>query len=539
MSFPWLIFRIAGGVLEAAAENQLAIEKFRALMEWFAEVKRARAFFEDGSWHSEGQIIQEFGANAGAILEEMLEEGHSFNVSGRYLKMVPRGLSSGPLRRGTITMIPPAPRPILLPVTKEMKAVIMNIVEATLDPKPRNSGGQRSADHSQPQPAASPLPRTAAKDMTADGHGAYGGRSESTQAKTTAGTVPTPMPVAAVSGTAAATKASGGGTQQPMTSRPSSALSKPSSSAPRQASQNQVPHTQIANPVLSLKESCTGHYNWLDSPANADLIAGAIVSRYQHTCLAVDIVRSRRRIARVDVDLEQSTSFMHFFQVGLLLETDYFGERILRCDAIGQYDVGSRHVFGVQNEDLAKLAPRIVSYSKSLRLREDRKWELPRLPGERTRDFAIRCRWADIDCLPVIVDIDQRKNTEPVVTLHFYIRRNYDKSRNLELCGVGYTSWSSAIALAHWSRVGVKIALPKGGWVIAYLLADVKTSSDGKEYGRGLQLDVNSLREAARPWASSFPSVFHLPLTQARNCPELDWTNGFPPVLYKKRSRMP
>jgi hypothetical protein len=188
----------------------------------------------------------------------------------------------------------------------------------------------------------------------------------------------------------------------------------------------------------------------------------------------------------------------------------------------------------VAHDELLDVAPKIASFPKSLRLRENLRWAMPRLPGKRTSDFAIRCNWGKIDCLPVIVDIDRRKTSEPVVKVHFYARHNDDQSRKLEFCGEGFLSWHSAIVLAHWSRVGVKIALPKGGWTIAHLSADVKVTSEGKEYGRGLQLKVGSLPAVAREWASRFPDIFRLPLSQEYTGPELDWTNGFPPVPRKK-----
>jgi hypothetical protein len=179
------------------------------------------------------------------------------------------------------------------------------------------------------------------------------------------------------------------------------------------------------------------------------------------------------------------------------------------------------------------VAPKIASFSQSLRLRKNLQWAMPKLPGKRTSDFSIRCDWANIDCVPVIVDIDRRKTSEAVVKVHFYARHNDAQGRNLEFCGEGYLSWYGAIVLAHWSPVGVKIALPKGGWMIGYLSSDVKVTPDGKEYARSLQLKVESLPELAWEWARRFPDISHLPPSQKCTRPELDWTNGFPPIPKK------
>ena len=74
--------------------------------------------------------------------------------------------------------------------------------------------------------------------------------------------------------------------------------------------------------------------------------------------------------------------------------------------------------------------------------------------------------------------------------------------------------WHSAVALAHCSRIGVKIALPEGGWTSGELAADVWVRSDGTEFGKGLKLRLTSLPECSRRWAAGFQSVFNLPLSQ-------------------------
>jgi len=141
-------------------------------------------------------------------------------------------------------------------------------------------------------------------------------------------------------------------------------------------------------------------------------------------------------------------------------------------------------------------------------------------------------------CLPVVVRVRERKTREPVVKVHFYSYPEDEREPFLEFRGVGYMSWHSAIVLANCSHLGVKIALPNRRWARAELVADVIASPDGKEHGRGLRLDMESLPGCAQEWAGSFSSIFDLPLSEDRENPEYDWTCGFPPSKKKsKRSK--
>jgi len=236
------------------------------------------------------------------------------------------------------------------------------------------------------------------------------------------------------------------------------------------------------------------------TPVAADLIGHGIVPYYKRKYVAVDIKRSRSTIARVNVIV--ACSFFHLFKVGLAREVEDRDPKITRYDGIEWYPVRNRYGLHVLNEDLVKVASKIASFPKSLPLRKDRQWSLPKFSGKPASDFAIRCRWDNIVCVPMIVGIERRKTSEPLVEVHLYAWYKDHEGQPLEICGMGYTSWHSAIVLAHGGVIGAKVALPKGGWTFVELLADVRVSSDGVEYGRGLKLNLNALPEVARQWAS-------------------------------------
>jgi hypothetical protein len=270
----------------------------------------------------------------------------------------------------------------------------------------------------------------------------------------------------------------------------------------------------------------------LNSPTAADLIGHGIVPYYKNKYVAVDIKRNRSTIARINVIV--ACVFFHYFKVGLAREVEDGDSKVARYDEIEWYPVRNRYGLHVVNEDLVKVASKIASFPKSLPLRKDQRWSLPKFPGKPARDFAIRSRWDNTVCVPMIVGIDRRKTSEQLVEVHLYAWHKDYKGQPMVFCGMGYTSWHSAIVLAHGGVIGAKVALPKGGWKFVELLADVRASAEGVEYGRGLKLNLNSLPEVARQWASSFPSIFDVPLSKDYDDWELDWTHGFPPVPRKK-----
>ena len=569
------------GVIRSAEKGRLANEKFRAVVAWGEARSRARDYFKDGAWHSPAQIIAEFGFNTEKLVEDMLAEGHSFQVSGMGWRMVPRKDFNTPCCRGTIETIE-----LMEPRLEATSVPIPNVVldkvvkqepEATI-PKVPSPEGHNSADNVQPFPQAPLLPSSVAKVMPAGGPTAKAAdaigngslatarvakpeercaaghlqpptqvrSSPSSAVKAALPDAPTantsdpllrkdPATVAGSAGTATKTSPSAVPIRKPI-SKPSSVPVKQSSSMPLQATQTQSAPTQRENQIRSLAMSHIGGYLWRDSQRDADLMANGIVLRYQRKYLVVDVVRDRRTIAQVDVDIDRSGKFLQYFGVGFAQEVEHFGERAFKCDYITDCCLYGRGSYLVARQALLDVAPKIPSFEESLRLRKNLRWAMPRLTGKRTNDFAIRSARTNIDCLPIIVDIDRRKTSEPLVKVHFYARHNDAQGPNFEFCGEGYLSWFSAIVLAHWGHVGVKISLPKGGWTIAYLSSDVKVTPDGKEYARSLLLEVESLPALAWEWARRLPDIFHLPLSQEYTRPDLDWSNGFPPVPKKKTS---
>jgi len=580
------------GVLNTAKNGRLANEKFLAVVAWGEERSRARDYFQDGAWHSPAQIMEKFGLNTEKIVEAMLVEGNSFQVNGMGWRMVSRENFNTPCCRGkieTIETMQPRLETTSVPFPDVVLDKVVNQAQAATMLKAPNLEGRNSVDSVQPLPPSPSVPSpiakvTPAEVPTAMGADAIGNGSSATarvakpedrsvadnmQPPTQVSPTPSPvvkvtpadaptgktsegirnnsivvaasagkaatMPAAAVPSVVSPTRSGGAGIRQPI-SKPSGAPPKQSSSMPRQATKTQSAPTLLANPIRSLSVPLIGGFQWSDSQTDADLIASGVVLRYGRTYLAVDIVREERIVAQVDVDLNRSGTFLQYFGVGLARDVEHRGERALKCDRINEHCLNGRRSYVVGRDELLDVAPKIASFPTSLRLRKDRRWAMPILPGKRTGDFAIRSNWANVDCVPVIVDIDRRKTSEPVVTVQFFARHNDDQSREWEFCGEGFMSWHSAIVLAHWGRVGLKIALPEGGWTIAYLSSDVKVTPDGKEYGRSLHLKLSSLPEAARQWASSFPDIFHVPLSPGTIFPELDWTKGFPPVPKKKSS---
>jgi hypothetical protein len=135
----------------------------------------------------------------------------------------------------------------------------------------------------------------------------------------------------------------------------------------------------------------------------------------------------------------------------------------------------------------------------------------------------------------MVVRVKRRKTREPVVKVHFYLHGEDGKWPILRFLGEGYMSFHNAIVLADCSRLGAKIALPNGRWTRAELVADVKVSPEGKEYGRGLRLDMSSMHERARRRAGSSLDIFDLPLCEDCENPEFDWIYDFPAAKRKSK----
>ena len=287
---------------------------------------------------------------------------------------------------------------------------------------------------------------------------------------------------------------------------------------PRQSSPaaSQLTRTHLA--VAPLAGAATrnvlskGDYRWSNCSTDADLIGRGIVYYYTRPYLAIDARRKGMTIARFNLALDSSDKFFQFFQVGLARALEVGGQRISRYDRIRGCTTNGRKGLSVDGKELEKVAPRIASFPNSLRLRENRHWSLP--PGE--SNFAIRCSQGDVNCLPMVVKVRRRKSSEPLVKTQFFTWQEGAARPKLEFCGEGYMSWHSAIVLADCGRIGAKIAFPEGGWTLAELAADVEVSSDGKKFGRGLQLLFGSLPKRARQWASQFWTFSKIPLSEGR-----------------------
>ena len=533
-SFWWLVER-AGGVAQIAARGKVAHENYLAMVAYYDEVRRATAYFADGTWHSAAQIIEEFGSNSRAILDTLLGYGNSFVVSGAHCRMVPHVTSDGPLRRGTIDVMDPMPRTTSITSTDENVATVGEREKEATKPNSSNPESVLATDGRQPDPEVLPSSSTAARAMPAGvptEQDPAVAANEPLAAATGTGMAVTAEPkVATVTSIVEATKACPVGTRQPA-SNPTRELAKSSGTTPRQNTQSQAPRSYLPNTIHIPKAPDTGNYVWLNSPTAADLIGHGIVPYYKNKYVAVDIKRNRSTIARINVIV--ACNFFHYFKVGLAREVEDGDSKVARYDEIEWYPVRNRYGLHVVNEDLVKVASKIASFPKSLPLRKDQRWSLPKFPGKPARDFAIRSRWDNTVCVPMIVGIERRKTSEPLVEVHLYAWHKDYEGQPMVFCGMGYTSWHSAIVLAHGGVIGAKVALPKGGWKFVELLADVRASAEGVEYGRGLKLNLNSLPEVARQWASSFPSIFDVPLSKDYADWELDWTHGFPPVPKKK-----
>jgi hypothetical protein len=235
---------------------------------------------------------------------------------------------------------------------------------------------------------------------------------------------------------------------------------------------------------------------------------------YRTDFLAIDIIKCRNVIARMAMN--PWSPIFRQLNVGLVYKYEDDGRRFLKCDAIGCHDFGGSYFVHLNWASLRKTAPRIASLRDALQLHGDPRAlsvEL-RQEADLERNFAIRTQYGSVICRPMAVKITQRRTSEPLVELEFYTGERVMEARGLDLCGVGFMSWSSAIAFAHHAHLYAKIALPEGGWIVGELVADVVKSSDGKLRGRGLKLRLDSLPPRFRSWAAQFTSIFDLPLRE-------------------------
>jgi hypothetical protein len=536
-SGPEMLNVFLGGLTIGRRQTQTLKERIAARRAQMEARQREMNYFQ--SWRTEEEICGALGSRARAreVMRALLHEGHDFEQVGKEWRIVPWDPAKRPWRCGCVSKLETKPVTSAVPSPDVVSDKVVKQGKPATNSNPPKPEGGVTPDHGQPGSHVPPSPPPTvsnampANDRAEQSSGTVG--NGFTSAPTSAGMADTTKQLSAatsVPSTTETTKACPVGTCQPV-SNPPHDLAKPSGVAPLQVTRPQAPPSQLARSMNSSKAPSTGKYHPLNSLTAADLVGRGLVSHYKRTYVALDVVRDEKIIGQLDAE---PSKFFHYFNVGLARDVEDGERKVTRYYEIEWYPVHNRYGLYVLKKDLVKVAPKITSFPKSLHLLKDGVWSLPKLPGKQGRDFAIRCRWGNIVCLPLVVHIERRKTSEPVVTVHLYAWHKDREGLKLEFCGEGYMSWRTAIVFAHCSRIGAKVALPKGGWTFAELLADVKLSSDGKEYGRGLKLSINSLPEGARQWASSFSSIFELPLSQDRAESDLDWSKGFPPVPKKK-----
>jgi hypothetical protein len=281
--------------------------------------------------------------------------------------------------------------------------------------------------------------------------------------------------------------------------------------------------------VVRPKVHDPGNYVWSNSATEPDLIARGMVSYYGEPFAVVDIMRAGVAVARMMLSL--SSRFFQFFRVGLVYQVDVGGQPSTRCDCIWGYEQNGRRGYDVFRYELVDVASRIPSLPKALQMmRRDRAWSLPAL--SRGADvLRVRCDWEDVVCIPLVVRVTRRRTSERLVKVHFYAWHRLEGRQSLELCAEGYLSWHSAIALAHCTRIGAKLALPEGGWTFGEVAPDIWKRPDGKSFGRGLSVRLPSVPPQG---GARLHSITTCSLSEECGPIELDWTRGVFPVPKNK-----
>jgi|GEM_PF-4145817 len=499
-------------------------------------IRRGKSLLGDGAWHSERDVFRALGPCTHEILELLLSDGNSFEARGGNLRMIGWELMGGPRSRGSVKVLPL--------MTKTITAAVPNTEPATAriaeEPATENTRPSPAARDSvqRSRPAEEGPHSTPSKGMTScaeDVEAEAKDVSVEVQVASAEKTVrvTTPEPESAIQEVVAQPSAGDSGSQSMTSSSSSAPAVNPSFQHPL-ASGAQPSGVQVGQPSRLPEKSTAGTYWWADTPDIADLIARGVVMRRGRELLAVDVVKERRVIARMA--LAEIGTFFDFYDIGLEHVVFERGRESSRCDSIACawiYHPGSG--LKILDKDLRSVAPKIVSFREAMRLRKYRSWLLPSCPVKDDRRFAIRSRSQFTISLPMVVNVSRRKTSEPVAKVHFCGLSFREESPHLLFEGEAFMAWSAAIALARYTEVGVKIALPHGGWMPGKLAADFRKSEDGKEFGRGLHLRLDSIPESARRWAGRFQSIFELPLSQDRDHPVLDWSQGFPP----RRKRRP
>lgn len=520
---------------------------FSAAPERNYALQRGLDLFGDGHWHHEEDIVRELGRWTVEVINTLVHDGHDFENCWNYWRMVHRAPTNGPLHRGTIRQAPCTPGTSKhsgegstpgrrsAETSNGKVASATGTSEAAAVPTVPTAPDRDSADDDGPRAAAgSTASETKATCANATKVEGKEGAGQDQVTMGGAGPLGTSEPEEAVH-TASPKPATIDTGLSPTVSSPPSASAGQAVSANHPELRLDSAGTEIGQSTSSSQDPITGTYCWANSPHRADLIARGVVTYRRVSYLAVDIVREKLIIARVAVD--RRASFFDVCTVALAREVTYRGRRLCRYDTIrGCKPRPGEPLWFPLDPGILAVPPRFASAREAFRLRKNRQWPLPSRPGREHAAVAIRNNSNHAACVPLVVKIERRKTSEPVVKVHFCSHPEGIKSPYLDFHGDGYMSWSSAIALARCGQVGVKIALPKGGWIAGELAADVSVAPNHKEYGRGLSLVPTSLPESAQEWARNFPSIFDLPLRQSRRRPALDWRQGFPPTL-RSRSR--
>jgi hypothetical protein len=295
------------------------------------------------------------------------------------------------------------------------------------------------------------------------------------------------------------------------------------------------PARQPAKRLLPGEPPGPWKYSWAQGDNRVDLVARGTLRYRGQSHIALEILLDGVAIARAAIT--PTYNLLFYQKVGMRLPAA--GELESRCERI-KFDL-SKENWGprVEAGALEAFAPKIESLQVALNLRKRGKaLPLPKLPETHNDQRCVylnregdRFRFA-----PVIVRIEQRLTTEPVVHVQWFSFDDTDQERiDCYYSGTSLMSWQDTVTLARYSEIYAKVSLPQQGWLQGTTLqgswypvrveAGI-TRNGGSEFAHGLFLNASGIPEEIQHHVRRYKDVYTAPLDTGR-CGAADWGWGF------------
>ncbi len=265
-------------------------------------------------------------------------------------------------------------------------------------------------------------------------------------------------------------------------------------------------------------------YPWVRSCDRADFVGQGMLSYRGKSYIALEILLQDVVIARAV--LAPRDNFCSFHTLGMRLCSE--GELAPRCDQV-KFDY-SEETWGLRVEagSIENFAPKIDSLRKALCLQKvGEALPLPKFPElcALEKRFSFDRQDDSYKAVPFVVRIDQRRTTEPIVTVQWFLIRRCgeDDFENL-YGGTSLISWRDAVTLGKYGTLYAKVSLPDlgeptsfppGSWC-PVRVEGVSTKRGRDEFAEALVLDHEGIPEEILEFVGRYRDVQRTPLNMDR-----------------------